>query len=373
MKGMRIADLQATPVRVPVTRIGTMSGAKRTHAARTIVEITTEDGALGLGETRGDWSAAIIKERFAPVLVGRSATDRSGARGACVRANLDYGFPEQKLDLTAFAAVDLALWDLLGKRAGLPVYALLGGPVRRRAPFGAYAYTVNLDEGFTEADVPAMMAELAVREIDASGARVFETKIGVHSPDCEIAVIRAVEAALRGRAAIAVDANMGYDLDTARRVMRGVSAVGLENFEEPVARLADMARLRREFPVPVSTHCTDLDALSPYPEIDAVVGELHGAGGIDGLVSLASRVAATGRAFWLRSMWELGVSWAAMCHLGLALPALRRPAQTLINWVEDDLVLGEPWLVRDGGVRPPEAPGLGVELDREALKRYAAG
>jgi glucarate dehydratase len=78
-----------------------------------------------------------------------------------------------------------------------------------------------------------------------------------------------------------------------------------------------------------------------------------------------------GHRFWLRSSWELGISWAAMCHLAIASPAIVRPSQTLINWVADDLVSGEPWLLRDGGVRPPERPGLGVELDREALARFA--
>ena len=59
-----------------------------------------------------------------------------------------------------------------------------------------------------------------------------------------------------------------------------------------------------------------------------------------------------------------------MCHLGMAFPDLERPSQTLIDWMTDDLILGEPWLLSDGGVRPPEKPGLGVELDREAVARY---
>lgn len=59
-----------------------------------------------------------------------------------------------------------------------------------------------------------------------------------------------------------------------------------------------------------------------------------------------------------------------MCHLGMVLPELERPGQTLINWMESDLILGPRWLVRDGGVTPPELPGLGVELDQEALAGY---
>ena len=370
---MRIAAIHATPVRVPVTRTGTMARAKRTHVSRTIVEVVTDDGSSGLGETRGEWSAAIINARFAPRLVGHAVADRHGARAACLPPYVDYGFAEQRLDINAYAAIDIALWDLVGKQAGLPLYALLGGAVRTRAPFGAYAYTVDLDEGYSEADVPPMMADIAVRAVEQSGAALFETKVGVHSPACEAATVRAISEALAGRAEIALDANMGYELAGARAFLAALADVPLANFEEPVPRLADMARLRREFPVPVSTHCVDFDALKPYPEIDAVVGDIHAQGGIGGILALIARADADGRRFWLRSMWELGISWAVMCHLGLAVAPLARPAQALVNWIADDLVLGDTWLVRDGGVRPPDTPGLGVELDREALARYTVG
>ena len=368
---MRIRSVRATPV--PVTRTGTMARAKRTHVSRTIVEITADDGTVGLGETRGEWSAPIINERFQPELIRLPVADRRAGRAACLPAYVDYGFPEQRMDINAFAAVELALWDLAGKRAGAPLFRLLGGPVRDRAPFGAYAYTVDLDEGYAEADVPAVMADIAAEEVAKAGARMFEFKVGVHATACEVATVNAVRSAVGPEVELAIDANMGFDIEGARRFIDGVAAARLANFEEPVARLADIARLRRESGLQMSTHCTDLDALKPYPEIDSVVSDLHLQGGIDGTLDLIAGVRATGRRFWLRSAWELGISWAAMCHLGLALPELDRPAQALINWVADDLVRGETWLVRDGGVRPPEAPGLGVELDRAALERYAVG
>ena len=72
-----------------------------------------------------------------------------------------------------------------------------------------------------------------------------------------------------------------------------------------------------------------------------------------------------------RSRWELGISWAAMCHLGITRAEINRPSQALISWAADDLVVGETRQVRDGGVRPPDTPGLGVELDRKAWEKYA--
>ena len=366
----RIADVRAVPVRVPITRAGTMSGAKRTHAARTIVEVVADDGTVGLGETRTEEAAAIVNGRFAPSLVGADAFDRRGARARCLRAHPDYGFPEQRLDAIAFSAVEIAQWDLLGKRARLPLYSLLGGAVRDAAPFVAYAYAVDPDEVPEPANVPGAMAAVATDAVARTGATLFEFKVGVHPLDVEIAVVHAVREALGSGVALAVDANMGFTPVEAARFLAAVAPCRLANVEEPVAGLAALAALRRADPTPVSTHCVDLDALAAYPEIDAVVPEAHGMGGIGPTLELIAALAASGRQVWLRSMWELGVSWAVMCHLGVALPALARPAQCLIDLVCDDLVLGETWLVRDGGVRPPDRPGLGVELDREALDRY---
>jgi len=370
---MRISKVKATPVRVPVTRKGVMSRAIRTHVSRTIVEVETADGLIGVGETRGEWAAPIVNERFASKLVGIDAADRFAAQDACLLPHVDYGFPELVMDKYAFAAVEIALWDILGKRAGLPLYQLLGGAVRDKAPFVAYAYTVDPEEKRTPAEIPGIMAEIARTRVASSGARLFEFKVGRNSIECEIETVRAIRAALDPGVEIAIDANMGYTLPQARRFLDGIRGIRLENFEEPTAELAELDLLRRDYGVPVSTHCWHLDALKPYPAIDSVVTDIHLHGGIGPVSEFFQKVGAGGRRIWIRSMWELGISWAAMCHLGLARPELDRPAQSLIDWIADDLVEGEPWHVRDGGVRPPEAPGLGVTLDRAALARYAVG
>ena len=367
---MKIRSGTATPVRVPVTRIGAFTKAKRTHVSRTIVEIETTDGLTGIGETRGEWSASTINERFMPAILGMDAADRDTIRHACLLEAFDYGKPELLLEQQAFAGIELALWDLAGKAAQKPLYRLLGGPVRERAPFVAYAYTVDPDEGHRVQDIPRIMAEIAERDVKASGATMFEFKIGLHSIDIEIEIVNAIRKAVGPDLELAVDANMGLSKENAQRYLTETMDAGIANIEEPVLGLSATAQVRRETGVPVSTHCYDMDALTPYPEIDAVVSDLHLHGGLDDTIALMRRVTGTGRRFWLRSSWELGISWAAMCHLGMACAELDRPGQTLINWIADDLVLGDTWLVRQGGVRPPDLPGLGVELDRDALERY---
>ena len=370
---MKITAVRATPVRVPVTRIAAFSRRKLTHVANTIVEVETDAGVTGLGETRGEWCARIIDERFAPAVTGLPTAERRAVRDACLPAEpFDYGYPEHLSERSAFAGIELALWDIAGKEAGLPLYRLLGGAVRERAPFVAYAYTVDPDEGRSPSEIADIMAEIAADGIAKSGAAMFEYKIGLHPPACEIGVARAVRRAVGPGVELAVDANMGFTMEAARRFLAGVEETRLANIEEPVAGLAMIERLRHEFAVPVSTHCIDLDALARYPGIDSVVSDAQLLGGIAAAIDYMTRVRALGKRFWLRARWELGIAWAAMCHLGMARPELDRPSRALIDWVEDDLVLGETWLVRDGGVRPPETPGLGVELDRDALARYAA-
>jgi L-alanine-DL-glutamate epimerase-like enolase superfamily enzyme len=369
---MKIQSVRATPVHVPVTRIAAFSKTKFTHVKSTIVEVETEAGVVGLGETRGDWGARIINERFADVVVGLPADDRRAVRDACLaKTPFDYGYPEYPAERNAFAAVEEALWDIAGKEAGLPLYRLLGGAVRDRAPFVAYAYSVDPDEGRSDAEIARIMADIAAGSVKKTGAAMFEFKVGLHSPACEIGVVRAVREALGPDVEISVDANMGFTVEEARRFLAGVAEARLANIEEPVAGLGAVERLRAEFAVPVSTHCVDLDALGRYPGIDSVVSDPQLLGGIAELIELAVGVRALNKRFWLRARWELGIAWAVMCHLGMARPELDRPSQALIDWVEDDLVLGEVWLVTEGGVRPPEAPGLGVELDRAAMKRYA--
>jgi glucarate dehydratase len=369
---MKIAQVRATPVAAPTTRKCAWSQASGTGTTRTIVQITTDTGLTGLGETMGAAASVAINERFGPLIVGVPVHERFTILRACLPTSLDYGTPSHAVDLMYYAAIEMAVWDLIGKHARLPLYRILGGAVRERAPFVSYAYAVDLSDGYTVDDVPRVTAEIARKGVRDAGAWFFEFKVARHPVDCDIATVHAVREALGPDIEIGVDANMGYGTDDARRFLRSVASARLANIEEPVDNLAALERLRRDFGVPVSTHCTDFDALRAYPLIDSVVGAVDCQGGIARTMSLAAIARSHDRRYWLRSCNEVGIAWAAMVHLGMACAELDRPAQALINWIEDDLILGEPWLVRHGGVRPPDKPGLGVELDQDAFEHYAA-
>lgn len=338
-----------------------MSVGTSEYSTRTIIEVETDAGLSGLGDVSYAYAANVIEREFAPALIGLDPRDASLLRRYCLPDHLDFGTPLLKARLAAWGGIDIALWDIGAQAAQVPVYQLLGGMIRERAPFVAYSYSAPQGEA-----VPQAMASIALEAVESSGSAIFEFKVGVHPLDVDIDTIRAVHGALAGRARVAIDANMAFEVDEARMLLREVGPL-LENFEEPVASLRHMNELSEEFDVRVSAHCSDIDAMSAYPRVDAVP-TLDACGGISGVRRLAEVLGVAGRRVWVRSHAESGIGWAAVVHLGMSLRELARPAQSLMDLCGEDLILGDRWEVRDGAVRAPPVPGLGVSLDRTALE-----
>ena len=368
---MKIEDIHATVVTVPTIFPYGFSLGWSDGFTRTVIELITDEGLVGLGEVPYAKSSTMIVEKFLPRIKGLRVEEIETARRLCVKEHNDFGGLKDTTEETAFAAIEMALWDTAGKRSGLPVHRIIGGSVRDAAPFVAYGSTIVLEYGdHTEAEVPSLMAEYAKESIERSGAWMYEFKIARYSVDCDIESTRAIRAAVGPDIEIAVDMNMAYSIDDCRRYLDATKDCRLANLEEPVARLSDLERLRRDYGIPISSLCTDFEMIVHYPLVDSVVGDLHVHGGILKTCRAAEVAASHNKRFWLRSSLELGVSWAAMCHFGVVCREADRPAQALFDWIEDDCVLGEPWHVKNGGVSPPDAPGLGVQLDEEAVGKY---
>jgi glucarate dehydratase len=364
---MKIVKVQATPVRLKTKRSNATARGRGRFFSRTIVQLETDTGLTGLGECPRSVAAETITRRFGPRVLGLHPADWRVARSRCLPPYREWGLIDESLDYFAFSGIEMAMWDLFAKSCGLPLYKVLGGAAQKKVPFVAYAYAVDKTEGHSEKDIPEIMANVARTMVDQTGCKIFEFKVGHNTVDCEIETIRAVRKALPSEIGIALDANMGYSLSDARRLLAGIAGIAIENFEEPVARLKEMEALNREFNVPLSTHCTNPEILAYYPRISGVVGDFALEGGLGELFSVARQVRGVGKQFWLHTYQEAGISWAARCHFSAACTDIGRPGQALTYWAEDDLVEGEPWLINDGGVGLPEKPGLGVELDHAAV------
>ena len=286
---------------VPLTYAGHYKRSRKTHASRTIVQVTTDDGIVGVGETRGIDSAQIIRDRLAPDLIDAQADDLAQLRAMVLPNVADHGWPEQLVDFKAYAAIDMALWDILGKRAGLPVYKLLGGSVRAETEFAAYEYVIDPQDNVSHADIPKAMADRAEAQIENTGARFFEFKIGVYPIDVDIATFQAVIDRLGSSVKVGIDANMSLEYHDARRLMAAARDCGIANVEEPVESLGEMDRLGREFAMPISTHCIQIDSLRAYPAITGIVCEPHNPGGIAQVRSLSEQAHSQNRKLWFRA------------------------------------------------------------------------
>jgi L-alanine-DL-glutamate epimerase-like enolase superfamily enzyme len=368
---MKITDVEAIPVQVPLKAGLTTKTAHGEHAESSyvIVRVHTDKGLVGLGEATvaPRWSGEtspgcveVIRGLIGPALIGEDPR----------RINRLRRVMEGAVRLNPFtkAGVEMALWDLAGKAAGVPVYQLLGGKVRDELPIkmvvGAF-------------DVPGAVA-LARRFLDG-GAKCLKVKVGL-DPREDRERVRAVRELAGPDVPIGIDANCGWNVAQARRMLRRLGEVDLLFAEQPIptADPGQLAALRREADVPIMAdesvftlqdawHLTVLraaDVFSVYP------GK-HG--GIGATVEIAHVARAAGVACAMGSNLELGVGTAAMLHVGAAVAGIeseRYPGDFIGPLYHEADLLKTPLALGPVAARVPEGPGLGVELDEEQLERY---
>ncbi len=300
--------------------------------ARESIEVTLVDfdGAFGRGEAAPLESfdgvsieralGALESHRFA--LAG---VDAVGALDACRAAD-----PLAQ----ALAAIDVALWDLAGRRAGRPIAALL-------APDPAGAVEVNA----SVADLAVADAASAAAAAVAAGYRTIKLKVGIGE---DLARIRAVRAAIGPAVALRLDANGAWSPEEAERVLNAVGA--LELVEEPVHGAGELATLRGRVDARIAVD------ESAGAVADAVALKLSRSGGITGLLADAARARAAGIDVYLTSTYEGPIGVAAALHAAAALAPLPACGLATLELFEDP----SPLPVRDGAIAVPSGPGLGI-------------
>ncbi len=371
---MRIADVQAWAVSFPLppdasVRLGIGRAVKRDAV---VVKVTTEDGVVGWGESHHGRSPGAVAHHVNTTLrqlvLGLEATDVVGVWSRIYRYQLgSHGLGAATA--IAMSGIDIALWDIRGRLAGWPLYRLLGGAARA---VPAYAGGVSL--GFQD---PAALVEEA-RAVVARGYRALKLRVG-DSPERDLARVTAVRRALGDDVVLLTDANTGYSLADARRVMPALEALGVGWLEEPFpphdhrayAQAAGFARL----PLAAGeNHYTrfEFHRLIEDRAVTILQPDLSKTGG----VTEALRIAA------LASAWKLpihphtsmtGLNMAATVHLLAAIDnaGFFEGDVSRDNLFRDRLVHPAPYAVdAEGYVRPLEGPGLGLEVDEDFLRRH---
>lgn len=390
---MKITDIVITPIAMKDPPLRNIQGVHQPYALRSILQVRTDEGLTGLGETYGDRAILTALRQVAPRLTGLDAQDLNGleriiretlgsAAGKATHGLVGEASDEKTL-ATVLSAFEIPCWDLQGQALGRPVVDLLGGRVRDAVSYSGYlffkpaAHTPEPEYGrdsWGEAmDADGIVAQ-ARRMVDEYGFKSLKLKGGVLPPQDEVDVILALREAFADHP-LRLDPNAGWTVATSIEVGKRLAGV-LEYLEDPAAGIDGMAAVAREVPMPLATNMcvTAFSHLAPAVRADAVqvvLSDHHFWGGLRRSRELAAICRTFGIGLSMHSNSHLGISLAAMTHLAAATPELTYDCDTHYPYLVEDVIQDGVLAFADGAVKVPDGPGLGVVLDPDSLARLA--
>lgn len=371
---MKVTDIRVTPVLVPLEAPLRWSMGVETGTARAIIEVETDEGVVGIGETYGGNEIVHAVETARPFVLGIDPLQTGLLQHRLGVFCISY---ETQVTPVARAGIEMACLDAAGKALGQPVHALLGGAVRDRVEVAAYLfYRYTGERGVGGEETPEAIAARTEELVARHGFRAIKLKGGVFPPYDELSAVRL----LRERfpdSPLRWDPNAGWATDTAIRVARRLDREGLdlEYLEDPTANLEGMSLVHQAVPaVPLATNMCLVapEQLAPgirMHSVDVILADVHYWGGFRANQKMAAVAEAFGLGVGMHSDRELGVSTAAMVHLAAALPNLTHAIDSHYPDQVDD-VITTPWEFEDGCLPVPRGPGLGVDLDRDKVEQY---
>jgi L-Ala-D/L-Glu epimerase len=364
---MKITDVRTTAVSIPFKKPEIWSMGRRVGVSNVIIEIETDRGLVGLGESVGFPSCKVIQpiiDSWRDALVGEdplrteSLTRRIAAQGGW-----------QHFDHTgniALGGVEIALWDLVGKAAGLPLYVLFGGLVQESMPFMYFLPRGPIKE----------MTAQAIKGVKQGWETIY-IKVGVDLEE-EIEVVRAIRKAVGPGPKIRVDANEAWRRYEALRYIRAVEPFGIEFFEQPILKedFDGLKWLRSMTSVPIAANqssWTEQDILKLIREeaTDIILIDPFQLGGLLRYARVAWIAQVAGVAAVRHSWCELGIGTYAAMHVMAASANFPMANQAYPEYLSDDVCQGDLFRFRRGRLSILHGPGIGVELDRRKLEKYA--
>ena len=368
---MRITAVEPIPINVPLKPGLTTKTSHGEHVVSpyVIVRVHTDEGLIGLGEATlaPRWSGETSPGCVAGIegLIGLALEGEDPTQVSRLRQKMDGVI---RLNPFTKAAVEMALWDLAGKAAGVPVYQLLGGKVRDEMPIkmvvGAF-------------DVPKAV-DLAKQFLDW-GVKCLKVKVGL-DPEQDLERVRAVRKLAGPDIPIGIDANCGWSVPQATQMLKRLAQFDILFAEQPIptADRAELAALRRLTDIPIMAdesiftlndawHLTAdraIDILSVYP------GK-HG--GLQATMEIAHVAKAAGIVCSMGSNLELGIGTAAMLHVGAAASSIaseQYPGDFIGPLYHEADMLKTPLALGPETARVPDGPGLGVEHDWDYIMKH---
>lgn len=392
---MKIKHVRVTPIAFRDAPLLNASGIHEPYALRSIIEVESDNGFIGLGESYGDAPVLSVLQAMKESLVGLDPFDLNGLRsrvratvariqpGNQTGAELAPGSHPSKQVANAYSAFEVAFLDLQARSLNMPLVDLLGGAVRQEVPFSAYLflkYAEHVDSPYTpdrwgEGISPEQIVAQAQKMIDENGFKSIKLKAGtLLGPEHEVACIKALKKAFPD-APLRIDPNGNWSLETAIR-MAELMGDDLQYYEDPCPGLEGMAELHRRTGIPLATNMvvTDFDEFRrsvALNSVQIVLADHHYWGGLRDTQILSRMCETFGLGVSMHSNSHLGISLMAMTHVAAAVPNLSYACDTHYPWQEEDeeVIKGGKLKIRNGCVAITDAPGLGVELDYDQLAK----
>ncbi|NUP48286.1 MAG: glucarate dehydratase [Catenulispora sp.] len=390
MPGLVVTGAEVVPVAVKDPPLLNASGCHEPFQLRSIIRVRTADGIVGISEAYGDDRTLELLNRVAAVLPGLDAFDLNGLTRRVVEAVGTQTVPMfteligpaslQKTVALAVGAFEVAFFDAQGKALGRPVADLLGGAVRDRVDFSAYLFykwaehpdgtaAFEPDEWGAALDPDGIVAQ-ARTMVDRYGFGSLKLKGGVFAPQEEVEAVRALRKAFPDRP-VRLDPNANWSPEVAARVAAELEGE-LEYLEDPTPGIPGMAQVAAGTSLPLATNMcvvcfADLPEAVRLGAVQVVLSDHHFWGGLRACQRLAGICETFGLGLSMHSNTHLGVSLAAMVHVAAATPNLTYALDTHVPWKTEEVIRPGALAFRDGAIGVPTGPGLGVEIDEDAL------
>jgi len=378
----RIRRIRLRRVKLPLTQVYVSAMYMTDHMPRTLVEVETDDGQVGLGETQGLDEVVALAAKLARGSIGADALDRRGLARKLGRI----GFENRngRNGWAALAGLEAACADLAAKRFGVPLARLLGGAeeatavravcVLPSAILPGVLPRAQLAAHFADPGNTARVADYAVAARERHGFACFKYKSAGVGPAWDLAVMKALRAALGPEAELRIDPNAAYRTTEAVEVCRALEPLALEYYEDPTDGIDGLARVRRRVTRPIASNMAAIEwgHLAPAARRgapDIVLADLFLWGGVEHYRDMAAAVEPLGMQCATHAFYESGVATAANVHLALGLGLTAHANDQGLDGLAADVLAPGTLEVRDGRIGLPAGPGIGVALDESRVRQ----
>lgn len=369
---MRITDIRAYSVAIPfIAPIRSAMGVSYPARMRTLIELHTDEGLIGLGECgynplatfRGTPQAAAFEGPIRDLLRGEDPFD-----SGWLRRKMRYANEES-------VAVEMACWDIMGKACGVPVYRLLGGEgPKAGVEHSAYCFFRAPDRDGKHAVTPENHTEHCVGLMHRYGFRTLKLKLGAYDPDTEIACVIRLREAVGPGIGIVLDPNGGWTLTTAMYVAKKLEPYDILYYEDPIRYdEVNIRRLQASTRTPICVSCDRADTLRAAlltGTADVVQADLYNSGGLRGTHAWYATARAFQKPTAMHSGREIGVAQMAKMHAVAAQPDVTYATDGIYHQYVGDVLAGGMLPYAGGTIPLADKPGLGVELDAAQLARW---